>query len=104
MFGYSYLEENKGSVDGVPLSGIAPTYDAIADGSYPGARPLYIYVKKAHLAAIPGLRRFIAQYAALWDADGPLVRRGLIAAPAAIQAGSAAIVKNATPLDGAALK
>lgn len=78
VFGYSYLEENAGTVDGLAINGVSPTYATIADGSYPGARPLYIYVKQAHLRAIPGLRRFIAQYARLWGRDGPLARRGLI--------------------------
>ena len=71
---------------------------------YPGARPLYLYVKKAHLNAIPGLRAFLAQFAQLWGPQGPLVRRGLIAAPEAIRARSAAIIRAETPLDPAALR
>lgn len=104
VFGYSYLEENAGTVIGLPIAGVAPSYATIADGSYPGARPLYIYVKKAHLRAVPGLRAFLLQYAKLWGADGPLVRRGLIASPPAIQARSAAIIRAETPLDPKALK
>ncbi|WBH18192.1 substrate-binding domain-containing protein [Sphingomonas radiodurans] len=104
VFGYSYLEENGGSVNGVPIAGVTPSSATIADGSYPGARPLYIYVKKAHLDAVPGLRLFIQQYAKLWGADGPLARRGLIAAPAPIQTRAAQIVKNETTLNGADLR
>ncbi len=104
VFGYSYLEENKDSVNGVAISGVAPTYASIADNAYPGSRPLYIYVKKAHLTAIPGLRTLLTLYAANWGATGPLVKRGLIAAPADVQARSAAIVKNETVLDPAVLK
>ncbi|QNE33351.1 phosphate ABC transporter substrate-binding protein [Sphingomonas sp. NBWT7] len=103
VFGYSYLEENAGAVNAVPIAGVAPTDASIADGSYPGARPLYLYVKKAHLDAVPGLRQFIRHYARLWSADGPLARRGLIAAPADVQARAAAIVRSETPLDPAAL-
>ena len=40
-----------------------PTYETIASYEYPGARPLYIYVKGAHLNAIPGLKQFVAEYA-----------------------------------------
>lgn len=104
IFGYSYLEENANAVNGVAVNGVVPTYEAIADGSYPGARPLYIYVKKAHLNAIPGLKRFLIQYARLWGRDGPLVRRGLIAAPADVQAKSVATIRDEIPLDGAVLK
>lgn len=103
VFGYSYLEENKDDVNGVSISGVAPTYATIADNAYPGSRPLYIYVKKAHLTAIPGLRNLLKLYAANWGAGGPLVKRGLIAAPAAIQARSAAIIANETVLDPAVL-
>jgi phosphate transport system substrate-binding protein len=104
VFGYSYLEENAGSVNGVPIAGIAPSNMSIADGSYPGARPLFIYVKKSHLDAVPGLRLFLRQYAKLWGAGGPLARRGLIAAPAPIQARAAEIVRTEATLDGAELK
>ncbi len=103
VFGYSYLEENKDDVNGVSISGVAPTYASIADNAYPGSRPLYIYVKKAHLTAIPGLRNLLKLYAANWGVSGPLVKRGLIAAPAAIQARSAAIIANETVLDPAVL-
>lgn len=104
VFGYSYLEENRSVVDGVAIDGVAPTYAAIADGRYPGSRPLYVYVKKAHLSAIPGLRALLKIYAANWGVGGPLVRRGLIAAPADVQARSAAIVAHETPLDPAVLQ
>jgi len=99
VFGYSYLEENRGSVRGVPISGIAPTYASIANGSYPGSRPLYVYVKKAHLSAIPGLRELLALYARNWGPDGPLVKRGLIAAPAEVRARSATIIAGNLALD-----
>ncbi|HVF93572.1 MAG TPA: substrate-binding domain-containing protein [Sphingomonas sp.] len=103
VFGYSYLEENLASVNGVRINGVAPTYATIASNRYPGSRPLYIYVKKAHLTAIPGLRDFVKLYAAAWGPEGPLVRRGLIAAPDAVRARSAAIIAREIPLDPAAL-
>ena len=103
IFGYSYLEENRDTVNGVPIDGVVPTYDAIADGRYPGARPLYIYVKRAHIDAIPGLRAFLDLYVANWRPQGPLVARGLIAAPPAVRARSAAIIAHQIPLDPATL-
>ena len=103
VFGYGYLEENRNAVRGVPIDGVAPTYATIASGDYPGARPLYLYVKKAHLRAVPGLARFLATYTKAWGPDGPLAKRGLIAAPDDIRARSAAIVRDAIALDPAAL-
>lgn len=104
IFGYSYLEENAQTISGSPINGVVPTYETIASGQYPGARPLFLYVKKQHVGAIPGLQEFLATYAGLWNPDGPLVKRGLIAAPDDVRAKSAAIVKSLTPLDGAGLK
>lgn len=104
VFGYSYLEENSGSVNGVPIAGVVPSGASIADGRYPGARPLYIYVKKAHLKAVPGLTQFIRQYTRLWGEGGPLERRGLIPAPAAVQAQAADVIRTEKSLAGAELK
>ena len=81
VFGYSYLEENLDKVQGLPMNGVEPTYENIASFAYPGARPLYVYVKKAHLNAISGLKDFLAQWAEMWGRDGPLSRIGLVANP-----------------------
>lgn len=104
IFGYSYLEENKDRLNGIPLNGIEPTYETVAQNRYPGSRPLFLYVKTAHLRAIKGLRDFLKTYAAAWDPSGPLVRGGLIAAPADVRRRSAEIVKRETPLDPATLR
>jgi phosphate transport system substrate-binding protein len=103
VFGYSYLEENAATVNGVAIDGVKPSYATIAAGAYPGSRPLYLYVKKAHLRAIPGLATFLRLYAGAWGPEGPLVRRGLIAAPAAVRARAAAVLAGETPLDPAEL-
>ena len=104
IFGYSFLEENLSSIHGIPLNDVEPTYQNIADGKYPGARPLYIYVKKAHVTAIPGLKEYMAEFANAWGPDGYLVKRGLIAAPEAVRKTNAEIAKNLTLLNGADLK
>lgn len=104
IFGYSYLEENRDDVDGVPLNGVAPSYATIADGRYPGSRPLYLYVKKAHLTAIPGLADFLKAYVVNWGPEEPLTAKGLIAAPLAVRAAAAAVVAHWTALDPAVLK
>lgn len=79
VFGYSYLEENAGRLKGVPVNGVDPTYAAISSGQYPGARAMFIYVKKQHLKAVPGINEFLGQYVKMWDPDGPLTKRGMIA-------------------------
>ena len=81
VFGYSYLEENQDKLQGLSMDGVEPTYANISSFEYPGARPLYIYVKKAHLEAIPGLKEFLAAWANSWGQDGPLARIGLVPSP-----------------------
>ena len=67
VFGYSYLEENADKVQGLPMNGVDPTYANISTFEYPGARPLFVYVKKAHLDAIPGLKEYIAEWTKSWS-------------------------------------
>ena len=71
------------------MNGVDPTYATISDFKYPGARPLYIYVKNAHLDAIPGLREFVAEWAKSWGKDGPLTPIGLRRRPGDVAARSA---------------
>lgn len=83
VFGFSYMEENADRVQGLPMNGVEPTYENIANFDYPGARPLYIYVKKAHMRAIPGLRDFMQEWADSWSPGGPLARVGMVTMPPA---------------------
>lgn len=105
VFGYSYLEENSDKVQGLSMNGVAPTYENISSFEYPGARPLYIYVKKAHIGAIPGLQEFLDAWVANWGAGGSLSKIGLIPSPEDVMAKSTAAAKDhntLTPEDLAA--
>lgn len=104
IFGFSFLESNMGTIKGIPMSGVAPTYATISDFSYPGARPLYIYVKKQHLAPIKGLQAYVAEWAKSWGPDGILKAKGMVIAPEDVRAKSADIVAKMTPLDPSVLK
>ncbi|WP_349371876.1 PstS family phosphate ABC transporter substrate-binding protein [Salinarimonas sp.] len=80
IFGYSFLYENQDTLKAVPINGVEPTPDTIADDSYPIARPLFFYVKNAHRGVIPGLQEFVEMYMAE-EAIGPggyLSERGLV--------------------------
>jgi len=84
IFGYSFLDQNYDKVQGAAIDGIAPSFDSIADGSYPVARPLFFYVKEAHVGVIPGIEEFLREFtseAASGD-FGYLTDRGLIPLPA----------------------
>lgn len=106
LFGYSFLEENLGSLQGATINGVTPTYDNIATFKYPGARPMFIYVKNAHAAAIPGIRQFVAEFTreSTWGRNGYLARRGLIASPDAVRANYAKAARSLSPVALAGLK
>lgn len=83
IFGFSFLEENLDKIQGETINGVAPTFETIADGKYPVSRPLFVYVKKAHVGVIPGIKEFIAEFTsekAVGD-DGYLSKKGLIPLP-----------------------
>ena len=104
IFGYSYLEENADKVQGLDMNGVAPTYENIANFDYPGARPLYVYAKKAHLDAIPGLREYLLQWTKMWAKDGELAKIGLVASPEDVMATNLKAATEYPTLDGAQLK
>jgi phosphate transport system substrate-binding protein len=85
IFGYSYLEENVSKIEGSAIDGVMPTFENIASGKYPVSRPLYFYVKKAHLGVIPGLREFVAEFTSdrALGGEGYLADKGLIPMAAA---------------------
>ena len=85
IFGFSFLEQNDDKVQGSVVEGKLPEFETIADGSYPISRPLYFYVKKAHIGSIPGIEGYLAEFtseAAMGD-DGYLLDKGLIPLSAA---------------------
>jgi len=81
VLGYSFLEENTNRVKGIPIGGVAPTAETISNFTYPGARIMYIYVKGEHLAAIPGLREFLAAWPQAWGPGRYLAQQGLVPLP-----------------------
>ncbi|MBS0481182.1 MAG: substrate-binding domain-containing protein [Proteobacteria bacterium] len=104
IFGYSYLESNADKLKGLTMGGVTPSYATIADFTYPGARPLYIYVKKAHVGAVPGLKEFVGTWPTLWGKDGALAKAGMIVMPDDLLAKNAKLAQDLTPLDPSTLK
>ena len=80
IFGFSYLEENTGKIKGLAIDGIAPTFETIASTKYVTSRPLFFYVKKAHIGTIPGMKEFMDEYVSDKAAgtEGYLSDRGLV--------------------------
>ncbi len=97
IFGFSFLDQNSDKVQSSKIEGVAAEFDSIADGSYSVSRPLYFYVKKAHVGAIPGMSEYIAEFTSdkAWGEEGYLSDKGLIPMPeqerAAFKADAAAL-------------
>jgi len=106
IFGYSYLEENAARVKGLAINGVGPSYDSISSFKYPGARPLYIYIKNAHAGAIPAVKAYAAEFTkeSAFGPNGYLLKAGLISAPGAIRARSQQAARGLSPLNLASLK
>jgi len=83
VFGFSFLIENEDKIQGSTVDGMAPTMETIADKSYGVSRPLYFYVKLAHVDVIPGIREFLEEYTSedSWGPGGYLEERGMIPMP-----------------------
>jgi len=63
IFGFSFLDQNMDKLQGSFVDSVQPTFDAIADGKYPVSRPLFFYVKKAHVDVIPGIKEYLDEFA-----------------------------------------
>ena len=85
VFGYSFLDQNADKIQGGVVDGVEPTFENIADQSYPVSRPLYFYVKKAHVGTVPGVKEYLAEFTSdkAWGPDGYLADKGMIPMPEA---------------------
>jgi len=83
VFGLSFYENNTDKLKVATMSGIAPSVETISTGKYPVSRPLFFYVKKAHIGVIPGLKDYVDFFTSkkMIGPDGPLAEYGLVPMP-----------------------
>jgi phosphate transport system substrate-binding protein len=100
IFGFSFLDQNADKIQGSMVGGVEPTFEAIADGSYPVSRSLFFYVKNAHADVIPGIREFVAEFVSdrASGEDGYLADKGLIPLPEEEHAEMMQAATNLTPM------
>jgi len=84
VFGLSFYENNTDKLKVATMSGITPNVETISTGKYPVSRPLFFYVKKAHIGTIPGLQEYVSFFTSekMIGPDGPLAEYGLVPMPA----------------------
>ena len=95
-FTFSYLDQNRDKIAAAKIDGVAASLETIAAGQYPISRPLFIYVKRAHVAVIPGLAEFVSEYLSARAAgpEGYLADKGLIPLPKVELEAQRAIARN----------
>ncbi|MFD1695151.1 substrate-binding domain-containing protein [Roseibium aestuarii] len=83
VFGLAFYENNTDKLKVATMSGVTPSTATIASGEYPVSRPLYFYVKKAHIGVIPGLKEYAQFFVSdeLAGSEGPLAQYGLVSDP-----------------------
>ncbi|OYW59356.1 MAG: phosphonate ABC transporter substrate-binding protein [Rhodobacterales bacterium 32-66-7] len=98
VFGLSFYQNNTDKLQVATMGGVAPSAETVASGEYPVSRPLYFYVKKAHIGVIPGLKEYIEFFVSndMAGPDGPLAAYGLVSDPALAE--TQAMVAAETPM------
>ena len=81
IFGFSYLDQNSDTLQGAILSGVEPSFEAIAEGKYKASRALYFYVKHNHMGVVPGVQEYMEEWTKHWGDDGALADAGMIPMP-----------------------
>ncbi|WP_179381754.1 substrate-binding domain-containing protein [Jannaschia marina] len=98
VFGLAFYENNTDKLKVATMEGVTPSTETISSGEYPVSRPLYFYIKKAHIGAIPGLKEFAEFFVSddIAGPDGPLSEYGLVADPELAE--TQATVSEETPM------
>ena len=83
VFGLAFYENNTDKLKVATMGGVEPSTETIASGGYPVSRPLYFYIKKAHIGVIPGLKEYAEFFVSdqLAGPSGPLANYGLVSDP-----------------------
>ncbi|MCF8511699.1 MAG: substrate-binding domain-containing protein [Rhodobacteraceae bacterium] len=83
VFGLSFYENNTDKLKVATMNGVVPSVESISAGGYPVSRPLYFYVKKAHIGVIPGLKEYVEFFLSddMAGPDGALADYGLVPDP-----------------------
>lgn len=83
VFGLSFYQNNTSKLEVATVNGVFPSVETIASGDYPISRPLYFYLKNAHLGVIPGLKEYVEFFVSddMAGPDGALAQYGLVPDP-----------------------
>ena len=102
VFGFSFLDQNSDKVQGSMIESQEPTFSTIADKSYPISRPLYFYVKKAHIGVVPGIEGYLSEFTSekAWGGEGYLAEKGMIPLGKSIRKTNGAEIRSLKAMSG----
>lgn len=80
ILGYNFLERNRDRLQAASIDGQRPAVETVRSGAYVLSRPLFLYVKLAHVGVVPGLMEFLRHLTTegAWGEEGYLVNEGLV--------------------------
>lgn len=83
VFGLSFYQNNTAKLEVSTINGVFPSVETVASGDYPISRPLYFYLKNAHIGVIPGLKEYVEFFVSddMAGPDGALAQYGLVPDP-----------------------
>ncbi|MBB3952136.1 PstS family phosphate ABC transporter substrate-binding protein [Aureimonas jatrophae] len=83
VFGLAFYEQNQDKLQVATVNDVVPSVETISTGQYPVSRPLFFYVKKAHIGVVPGLKEYADFFLSeqMIGPDSPLATYGLVPAP-----------------------
>jgi phosphate transport system substrate-binding protein len=100
VFGFSSYEENADRLQEAAIDGVQASVDNIISGDYGASRSLYIYIKKASVGVVPGVKEFATEMMSDQAAGlrGYLRGRGMVPLKPEERAANAATVTAMTPM------
>lgn len=80
IFGFSFLQENKTSIQPAIINNTNPSLQNIINGEYKISRPLFTYYKNNHLSLVEGMSEFVDEIISkhTLGTEGYLMQNGLI--------------------------
>jgi len=88
VFGYGFLEENRGKIQAATIDGVEPEPAKISSGEYPVSRSLFFYTKNDHFGKVAGMEAFVQMFLSdfMIGSSGLLKDLGLIPLPESARA------------------
>ena len=101
VLGFAGLQNGEG-IKALSVDGVTPTFETVASGAYPAARSFYVYLKKAHVGVVPGLKEFLGEFTSnsASGGGGYLQSKGLIPLATGAHAGNRTAVMGLTEMSG----